>query len=60
MNYFVSVSGGLDSTALAIIMSKEKKEAKYIFADTGDEFPQVKKHLKKMERILDIKIIIRL
>jgi len=56
MNYFVSVSGGLDSTALSIICSKDKKW-KYIFADTGDEFPQVYDHLDKMESVLGIKII---
>ena len=57
MNYFVSVSGGLDSTALAIIVSKKIKGARYVFADTGDEFPQVYEHLDKMENILGIEII---
>ena len=56
-NLFVSVSGGLDSTALAIIISQENKEAKYIFADTGDEFPQVYEHLNKMETVLGIEIV---
>jgi len=58
MNVFVSVSGGLDSTALAILISKECPNAGYIFADTGDEFPQVYDHLKKMESELKIKITI--
>ena len=57
MEKFVSVSGGLDSTALAIITSKVDKDAKYIFADTGDEFPQVYDHLAKMESVLGIEII---
>jgi len=57
MNYFVSVSGGLDSTALAILVSKTMPDAKYIFADTGDEFPQVYEHLDKMESALGIKIV---
>jgi 3'-phosphoadenosine 5'-phosphosulfate sulfotransferase (PAPS reductase)/FAD synthetase len=57
LSYFVSVSGGLDSTALAIILSKKIPQAKYIFADTGDEFPQVYEHLSAMENILNIKII---
>jgi 3'-phosphoadenosine 5'-phosphosulfate sulfotransferase (PAPS reductase)/FAD synthetase len=56
MNYFVSVSGGLDSTALAILCSKDK-HWRYIFADTGDEFPQVYEHLDKMESVLGIEII---
>ncbi len=57
MNNFVSVSGGLDSTALSIICSKDKeKEWKYVFSDTGDEFPQVHNHLDKMESVLNIKI----
>ena len=55
-NWFVSVSGGLDSTALAIICSRDKKW-KYIFADTGDEFPQVYDHLDLMESKLGIEII---
>jgi len=57
MNHFVSVSGGLDSTALAILVSQTMPKAKYIFADTGDEFPQVYNHLDKMEFVLDIEII---
>ena len=59
MNYFVSVSGGLDSTALAIICSVNDPEYnwKYIFADTGDEFYQVYDHLDKMEKVLGIEII---
>ncbi len=58
MENFVSVSGGLDSTALSIICSKDKeKEWKYIFSDTGDEFPQVYEHLNKMESVLNIEII---
>jgi len=56
MNYFVSVSGGLDSTALSILCSREDRW-EYIFADTGDEFPQVYEHLDKMEERLKIKII---
>jgi len=56
MNYFVSVSGGLDSTALSILVSKKIPDARYIFADTGDEFPQVYNHLTKMEERLNIKI----
>lgn len=57
MNFFVSVSGGLDSTALSIITAHENKEAQYIYADTGDEFPQVFEHLDRMESILGIKIM---
>ena len=57
MNYFVSVSGGLDSTALSIITAQKHKDAQYIFADTGDEFPQVFEHLDRMESVLGIKII---
>lgn len=56
MNLFVSVSGGLDSTALAILMSQNSK-ARFIFADTGDEFPQVHNHLDNMEKVLGIDII---
>ena len=56
MNYFISVSGGLDSTALAILLSGDSKWG-YIFADTGDEFPQVYEHLDKMESVLGIKIV---
>jgi len=57
MKCFASVSGGLDSTAMAIILSQKHPEYEYIFADTGDEFPQVFKHLDKMESVLGIKII---
>lgn len=54
MNSYISLSGGLDSTALAILKAKDWQ---CIFADTGDEFPQVYEFLERVERKLRIKII---
>lgn len=43
MNAFVAFSGGIDSTALALL----EPDAVPIFADTGWEFPEVYEHLRR-------------
>ncbi len=51
------LSGGKDSTALAIRMKEEGWIVdEYIFCDTGKEFPAMYVHLDKLEVYLDIKI----
>ena len=45
MNKFVAMSGGIDSTALALLMP----DAELVFTDTGDEFPELYAHLDKFE-----------
>lgn len=43
---FVAMSGGIDSTALALLMP----DAELVFTDTGDEFPELYAHLDRFER----------
>jgi len=47
MNSYVAFSGGIDSTALALL----REDAHPIFADTGWEFPELYAHLDKFERV---------
>lgn len=44
---FVALSGGIDSTALALLMP----EAELVFTDTGWEFPELYAHLDKFETV---------
>jgi hypothetical protein len=47
MNEYVAFSGGVDSTALALLMP----DACPIFTDTGWEFPHVYEHIKRFEQV---------
>jgi hypothetical protein len=47
MHSFVALSGGIDSTALALI----QPDAQLVFTDTGWEFPQLYAHLNKIEAV---------
>jgi 3'-phosphoadenosine 5'-phosphosulfate sulfotransferase (PAPS reductase)/FAD synthetase len=37
---YVSLSGGADSTALAILLKERGEEFEMVFADTGAELPE--------------------
>ena len=58
--FVVSVSGGKDSTATAAEMERLRRElgidVRYVFSDTGWEYPQTYEHLATMERTLGITI----
>lgn len=56
-NNILSISGGKDSSAMAITML-EKGEPIHsaVFFDTGWEFPQMYEHIDKLERYIGIKI----
>ena len=47
MNSYVAFSGGIDSTALALL----RPDAQPIFTDTGWEFPELYAHLDKFEQV---------
>lgn len=47
MTEYVAFSGGIDSTALALLMP----DAELVFTDTGWEFPHVYEHLDKFEQV---------
>jgi 3'-phosphoadenosine 5'-phosphosulfate sulfotransferase (PAPS reductase)/FAD synthetase len=57
--HILSLSGGKDSTALAIYMRDRVKEMEYAFADTGEEVPETYEYLDKLEAYLG-KPIVRL
>ena len=50
---FVAFSGGVDSTALALLMP----EATPIFTDTGWEFDHLYKHIEKFERVTGREVV---
>lgn len=53
MSDFVAMSGGVDSTALALAMP----DATLLFTDTGDEFDEVLEHIAKFERVTGREVI---
>jgi hypothetical protein len=50
--HILSLSGGKDSTALAIYMRDRISDMEYIFCDTGEELPETKEYLDKLEVFL--------
>ena len=59
IKYIVSFSGGKDSTAMLLRLIEEKKPIdEIIFCDTGKEFPDLIKHIKKVENYIQRPITI--
>lgn len=57
MKHIVSFSGGKDSTAMLLLMiEKGILIDEIIFLDTGVEFPEMYKHIEKVERYIERKI----
>ena len=54
--HILSLSGGKDSTALAIYLRDRVPNMEYIFHDTGKELPDTYKYLKRLEAYLGIEI----
>lgn len=52
----MGLSGGKDSTALAVLLHKEIPEMEYFFCDTGKELKETYEYLDKIEARLGIKI----
>lgn len=57
--HILSLSGGKDSTALAIYMRDKVPEMEYVFCDTGEELPETYEYLDRLEAYLG-KPIVRL
>ena len=57
-NNIISLSGGKDSTAM-LLMMLEKKEPIHsvVFFDTGWEFPEMRTHIKKLEKYTGIEFV---
>jgi len=50
--HILSLSGGKDSTALAIYMKDRVPEMEYFFCDTGEELRETYAYLAKLEAFL--------
>jgi len=50
--HVLSLSGGKDSTALAIFMKDTVPEMEYVFCDTGKELPETYEYLNRVEAYL--------
>ena len=58
LRHIVSISGGKDSTALAIYMRNTYPQipAEYVFCDTGAELPETYEYLERLEALLGTEI----
>jgi len=52
IRHILSLSGGKDSTALAIFMRDRIPDMEYVFCDTGEELPETKEYLDKLQVFL--------
>lgn len=59
VRHILSLSGGKDSTALAVYMRDRVPEMEYVFCDTGEELPETYEYLERLEAYLG-KPIVRL
>lgn len=55
--HFLGLSGGKDSSALAIYMRDKEPKMEYFFTDTGKELPETYEYLERLEVFLGKKII---
>jgi len=58
VRHILSLSGGKDSTALAIYMRDRVENMEYVFCDTEKELPETYEYLLKIEAYLGRKIVI--
>jgi len=56
VRHIVSLSGGKDSTALAIYLRDRIPELEYVFCDTGEELPETYEYLDRLETVLGKRI----
>ena len=56
MRSICGISGGKDSSALAVYMKDKVPDMEYFFCDTGAELPETYKYLAKLEVVLGKKI----
>jgi hypothetical protein len=56
VRHIMGLSGGKDSTALAVLLHQEIPEMEYFFCDTGKELQETYDYLEKIESRLSIRI----
>jgi hypothetical protein len=56
MRHILSLSGGKDSTALAVYMRDKVPEMEYVFCDTGQELAETYEYLEEIEAYLGKRI----
>lgn len=56
VRHILALSGGKDSSALAVFMKDKVPEMEYVFCDTGDELAETYAYLDKLEFFLGKKI----
>ena len=58
LRHIVSISGGKDSTALAIYMRGKYAQipVEYVFCDTGAELPETYEYLERLEALLGVEV----
>ena len=56
IRHILGLSGGKDSSALAIYMRDKVPEMEYAFCDTGKELPETYEFLERLEAFLGEKI----
>ncbi|GIV17515.1 MAG: phosphoadenosine phosphosulfate reductase [Armatimonadota bacterium] len=56
LRHILSLSGGKDSTALAVYMRDRVPEMEYVFLDTGKELPETYEYIEKLEAYLGKRI----
>jgi len=55
--HILSLSGGKDSTALALYMKDRVPDMEYVFCDTGEELPETYEYLLKLEAHLGKQVV---
>ncbi|SEJ93978.1 Phosphoadenosine phosphosulfate reductase family protein [Deinococcus reticulitermitis] len=55
--HILSLSGGKDSTALAIYMRDKVPEMEYVFCDTGEELQETYDYLERLQAYLGKEIV---
>ncbi|MBR8832320.1 MAG: hypothetical protein N5P05_002030 [Chroococcopsis gigantea SAG 12.99] len=56
VRHILGLSGGKDSTALAVLLHREIPDLEYFFCDTGKELPETYEYLDRIKARLGIKI----
>ena len=57
IRHIACISGGKDSTALAIYMRDRVPELEYVFSDTGKELPETYEYLHRLEAFIGKSIV---